>query len=206
MEIGVFGGTFDPPHLGHVNVARDALERLGLDRVLLVPARRSPFKEGGTGATAGELRREMCEAAIGGEAGLDVWDGELHRPEPSYTVDTLRELGQSGRRITLLMGVDQWARFHLWREPRRILEVARVGVLTRGGYDGPEEPGGPGPWPCVRVPVRRIEVSSTEIRRRIRAGRSVRFLVPEGVRRIIEHHSLYGVGVGRVAGDRAPSI
>jgi nicotinate-nucleotide adenylyltransferase len=137
---------------------------------------------------------------------MAVWEGELNRPEPSYTVDTLEALTGPGRRLTLLMGADQWARFHLWREPRRILEIARVGVLVRGGYEGPEKPEGAGPWPCVRVPVRRIEVSSTEIRSRVRTGRSARFLVPEGVRRIIEHHSLYGARTDRVAGAGARSI
>ena len=205
MEIGIFGGSFDPPHLGHLNVARDALEGLDLDQVLFVPARRSPFKTGGGGSTPGEVRRELCQAAILGEPGMAVWDGELHRPEPSYTVDTLAALSAPGRRLTLLMGDDQWAQFHRWKDPRRILEIARVGVLTRGGYEGPAGPAGEGPWPCVRVPVRRVEISSTEIRGRSQAGRSIRFLVPEAVRGIIEHQSLYGSGAGSVAGVGARS-
>lgn len=205
MEIGVFGGSFDPPHLGHLNVARDALEWLGLDQVLFVPARRSPFKEGDEGWAPGEVRKELCEAAIRGEPGMEVWEGELHRPAPSFTVDTLEALAGRGRRLTLLLGADQWAQFHRWKRPRRILELARVGVLTRGGYEGPDGPSGEGPWPCVRVPVRRMEVSSTEIRSRLQAGRSVRFLVPETVRRIIEHQSLYGSGTGSVTGAGARS-
>jgi nicotinate-nucleotide adenylyltransferase len=205
VEIGVFGGSFDPPHLGHLNVARDALEWLELDQVLFVPARRSPFKGRVEGAAPGAVRKGLCEAAIREEPGMAVWDGELHRPEPSYTVDTLASLQEPGRRLTLLLGADQWAQFHRWREPRRILDMARVGVLTRGGYEGPDGPSGDGPWPCVRVPVRRIEVSSTEIRRRARAGRSIRFLVPEAVRRIIEHQSLYGSGTGSAAGIGARS-
>ena len=200
MEIGVFGGSFDPPHLGHLNVARDAREALGLDRVLLVPARRSPFKTPEETPTPGELRVRLCEAAVDGEEGLAVWPGELERPAPSYTVDTLDALKGEGRRLTLLIGEDQWARFHEWHRPRRILELARVAVLGRGGYDGPDRPGGPGPWPCARVSVRRIEISSTEIRRRVREGRSVRFLVPEAVRSLIEQHSLYGSGAGEAAG------
>lgn len=136
---------------------------------------------------------------------MAVWEGELFRPEPSYTVDTLEALQGPGRRLTLLVGVDQWAQFHRWREAERILDLARVAVLSRGGYDGPTEPEGSGPWPSVRVPVRRIEISSTEIRQRIEEGRSIRFLVPEGVRRTIEDQSLYGSGTGKVAGVGARS-
>ena len=200
VEIGVFGGTFDPPHLGHLNVARDALEALRLDRVIFVPARRSPLKAERATRTPAELRATLCEAAVAGEPGLSVWRGELERPAPSYTVDTLEALGADGDRLTLPIGEEQWARFHLWKRTGRILELARVAVLTRGGYDGPAGPEGPGPWPCSRVAVRRIEISSTEIRSRVREGRSVRFLVPEPVRRIIEQQSLYGSGTGELAG------
>ena len=190
MEIGVFGGSFDPPHLGHLNVARDAAEHLGLGRVLLVPAHRSPFKTD-SDATAPDLRRGMCEAAVAGDPLFEVWDGELRRPPPSWTVDSLEALETPGRRLTLLMGQDQWATFHRWKAPRRILELARVAVLDRGGYDGPPGPAD-GDWPCVRVPVRRLEISSTEIRDRVRTGRSIRYLVPEPVRSLIESNTLYG--------------
>lgn len=205
VEIGVFGGSFDPPHLGHLNVARDAMEFLGLDRVLFVPARRSPFKGEEDTATSGADRSALCEAALEGADGFAVWRGELDRPAPSYTVDTLEALALPDRRLTLLVGTDTWAHFHRWHRPRRILELARVGVLTRGGYEGPEEPGGEGPWPCVRVPVRGIDISSSEIRARAEEGRSIRFLVPEAVRRIIEHQSLYGGGAGARAGFAARS-
>lgn len=205
VEVGVFGGSFDPPHLGHLNVARDALEFLGLDQVVFVPARRSPFKGEEATRTPAEYRASLCEAAVEREAGLAVWRGELDRPAPSFTVETLEALQKPGRRLTLLLGEDTWAQFHRWHRPRRILELSRVGVLSRAGYDGPAEPGGSGPWPCIRIPVRRIEISSTEIRKRVQDGRSVRFLVPESVRRIIEHQSLYGSEAGEVAGSAARS-
>lgn len=187
-----------------MNVALDAREALGLDRVLLVPARRSPFKDDDT-ATPGEIRADLCEAAVDGVEGLEVWRGELDRPAPSYSVETLEALQAPGRRLTLLLGQDQWASFHRWRSVRRILELARVAVLSRGGYEGPEQPEGPGPWPCVRTAVRRIEISSTEIRRRIRNGRTIRYLVPDPVRRLIEQQSLYGGATGEMAGSGAPS-
>jgi len=205
VEIGVFGGSFDPPHLGHLIVARDAMEFLKLDRILLVPARRSPFKGEQDTTTSAEVRAALCEAAVEGVAGFAVWRGELDRPAPSFTVDTLESMDQPDCRVTLLVGADTWAHFHRWDRPRRILDLARVGVLARGGYDGPEDPGGDGPWPCVRVPVRQIEISSTEIRGRVRDGRSIRFLVPDAVRQIIEQQLLYGGGTGAVAGTGARS-
>lgn len=205
VEIGIFGGSFDPPHLGHLNVARDAMEFLDLDRVLFVPARQSPFKGEADTSTSAEGRATLCEAALAGAEGFAVWRGELARPAPSYTVDTLEALKQPGHHLTLLLGADTWSHFHKWHRPRRILELARVGVLTRGGYEGPEDPEGDGPWPCVRIPARRIEISSTEIRARAEEGRSIRFLVPEPVRRIIDHQSLYGGGAGEMAGFAARS-
>jgi len=142
----------------------------------------------------------MCEGAVSGDPRFEVWDGELRRPPPSWTVDTLEALRSPGRRLTLLMGQDQWATFHRWKAPRRILELARVGVLERGGYEGPIDPPD-GDWPCVRVPVRRLEISSTEIRERIRSGRSIRYLVPEPVRALIESNTLYGeLAAGSAAG------
>ncbi|MEJ2539830.1 MAG: nicotinate (nicotinamide) nucleotide adenylyltransferase [Gemmatimonadota bacterium] len=205
MDIGLLGGSFDPPHLGHLNVARDAREALGLDQVWLVPAHRSPFKAADPNPARPEVRRALCEAAVSGESGLAVWEGELHRPPPSYTVDTLEELQGTKHRLTLLMGQDQWAALHRWRNPRRIFELARVGVLTRAGYEGSESPEGPGPWPCIRVPVRRIEISSTEVRERRRAGRSIRYLVPDPVRRLIEIESLYGSPSDVTVGAGPPS-
>ena len=198
VEIGVFGGSFDPPHLGHLNVARDALEHLDLDRVLFVPAHRSPFKTGEV-LTDPDLRRRLCEAAVADDPAFGVWDGELRRPPPSWTVDTLEALQDPERRLTLLMGQDQWAEFHRWKAPRRILELARVAVLDRGGYDGPEGPPD-GDWPCNRVPVRRLEISSTEIRERVRAGRSIRYLVPDAVGALIDKNSLYGEPAADLAG------
>jgi nicotinate-nucleotide adenylyltransferase len=191
VDIGLLGGSFDPPHLGHLIVAQDALERLGLDRIRFVPARVSPFKLEETGATAPEVRMEMILAAIAGHPGFEATRVELDRPGPSWTVDTLRELrrAQPGVRPTLLLGGDQWTTFSRWREPDAILELARVAVFGRDGVD-PEPLEGLGGPHCT-VPVTRVDLSSTAVRERVRRGRSIRYLVPEPVRVLIEANGLY---------------
>ncbi|MDT8340456.1 MAG: nicotinate (nicotinamide) nucleotide adenylyltransferase [Longimicrobiales bacterium] len=200
MRLGIFGGSFDPPHLGHLAVAQDAIEALALEELLLVPARVSPFKVGEP-VSAGALRAEMLEAAVAGHPRMRVWRGELERPAPSYTRDTLTQIRDEhpGAELLLLMGDDQWASFPGWRSPREILGLVRVCVLTRSpeaaGRDAPE-------WPHERVPTRRMEISSTEIRERVAAGLSVRFLVPEAVRSLIEVRGLYGTS--DTTSDTAP--
>lgn len=177
--------------MGHLAVAQDAVEALALDVLLLVPARVSPFKAGGE-TTPGATRAELLDRALAGHPALRVWRGELDRPAPSYTVDTLREIQEAfpGAEIFLLMGDDQWRSFPQWRNPRQILQAATVCVLTRG--DGPEEGDAPD-WPHRRVRSRRVDVSSSEIRRRAAEGRSIRFLVPEPVREGIIENRLYGI-------------
>lgn len=190
VNIGVFGGSFDPPHVGHLAVAQDALEALGLDQVYFVPARVSPFKAQLDASPPSE-RVSMLEAAVAGHPRFRIWRGELDRPGPSYTVDTLEELRaeQPDASLTLLIGVDQWESFADWKDPERILQLARVAVMERAGIPS----AGIGPsWPHVTVPVRRIDVSSTEVRERAERGQSIRYLVPESVRARILESRLYG--------------
>lgn len=190
MRVGVFGGSFDPPHVGHLVVAQDATEALALDLLLLVPARVSPFKVQDS-ATPGEVRAEMLERALAGHPLMRVWRGELERPAPSYTVETLRDLATHypGAEFFLLMGQDQWAGFSNWRDPEEILTIAQVCVLDRdAGNDAPAL----GQRPHRRVHTRRVDVSSTEIRERVAAGQSIRYLVPEPVRDAITTNRLYG--------------
>lgn len=192
MKIGVFGGTFDPPHVGHVAVAEDARKHLGLDRLLLVPANVSPFKVDEVGITDAELRLRMTNAAVEGIRGILVDRLELDRDPPSYTVDTLRALAARMREaeLFLLLGVDQWASFGRWKDAEAIAELATIVVLARNGTDAAEiDPGVDVPWRSVRV--RRVDVSSTEIRERVREGLSVEGLVPDAVARIIRDHELY---------------
>jgi nicotinate-nucleotide adenylyltransferase len=191
MEVGLFGGSFDPPHVGHLIAAQDVLERLGLSRVRFVPARVSPFKVDEEGAAPAELRLAMVEAALAGHPGLEADRSELDREPPSYTVDTLRALrrAEPDVRWTLLVGSDQWASFGRWREPEAILQLASVVVMSRDGADVETRTGLDSP--PRTVPVTRIDVSSTDIRARVRQGRSIRYLVPEPVRALIAANGLY---------------
>ncbi len=196
MGIGVFGGTFDPPHLGHVAVAQDARAHLELDRILFVPAHVSPFKMDEAGITDPELRLRMVQAAIEGEEGLEATRLELDRDPPSYTVETLRELRRlhPDADLVLLLGADQWASFGRWKSVREISELAEVAVLAREGK-GPAEvdPGLPPGLDLSPVPVevRRVDISSTEVRDRAGAGQDIQSLIPEGVHALIEAHALY---------------
>ncbi len=193
LRVGVFGGTFDPPHVGHLIAASDALEMLALDEVWFVPAHSSPFKVDDPG-TDPELRCRMVERAIAGDPRFRVSRVEVDRPPPSYSVDTLRLLRREepDAEYTLLLGVDQWAAFAYWKEPREIARMARIAVLTRDGWDPTGmESGVEVPWTVV--PVTRIDVSASGVRERVMTGRSIRHLVPDAVRQFIESKDLYDI-------------
>ena len=184
MRLGIFGGTFDPPHLGHLLVAIDAYEALALDRLVFVPTGRQPLKADIATAPAA-ARLAMMHRLVGDDPRLAVSSIEIDRDGLSFTVDTLKafadEAPQSERYF--LLGADAWRSFPRWRAPDEIMRLATVVVLTRG-----EEP--PKNAPRI-VPVRRIDVSSTEIRSRVRSGLSLRGFVPEAVRAYIEGNGLY---------------
>jgi len=190
MRVGVFGGTFDPPHVGHLIVAQDAMESLGLDRVRLVPAHVSPLKTEGPTGTPPDLRLEMVRRAAAGHPGFEISGAEVERDPPSYTVDTLREFSEAEPDVewTLLLGADQWADFDRWRDPGTIAELARIVVLTRAGADARPVRAGVD-HEVLEVP--RVDVSASDIRRRARTGRSIRYLVPEAVRTLIDEKGLY---------------
>lgn len=189
MRLGVLGGTFDPPHVGHLIAAVDAYEALELDRVLLVPSAVHPFKQGRVRAPA-ELRAEMARAAVAGDERFEVEEMELRRTGPSYTVDTLRALRERwpDAEIFFLVGADNVRDFPAWREPEEVARLARLVVVSRAGEgESPELP-----FPFLTLSVTRVDVSATEIRRRAGAGQSIRYLVPEAVREIVEREGLYG--------------
>jgi nicotinate-nucleotide adenylyltransferase len=191
MRIGLFGGTFDPPHVGHLIAASDAFEHLGLERLLLIPSAVPPHKRDRSHAPAG-LRLEMVRAAVEGDDRFEVLDLELRREGPSYTVDTLRELiaARPGCEFVLLLGVDAARDLPTWKDPDAVLEMARLGVMTREG-----EPMPTGVAATLQpVPVTRVDVSATQIRRRVAEGRSIRYLVPERVRDVIRREGLYRKG------------
>lgn len=189
-KLGILGGTFDPPHIGHLIVAQDAYTALELDRILFIPAAVPPHKQG-RDVTPAAVRMAMLEAAIAGDERFETRDLELRRPGPSYTVDTLRELRAADPdcALFLLIGADQYRALHTWKEPETICELAKLVVLRREGdsYRASDQ---------VRAPdrdleVTRIDVSSTEVRRRVAAGEPTRYLVPSGVGQIIEREGLY---------------
>lgn len=191
MNIGVYGGTFNPPHIGHLILAESAIDGLGLDRVLLVPAAQSPFKEADESPPA-EVRAEMVELAVSGNRRLAGEYAEALRGGVSYTVDTLRMLRERhpGDTLFLLMGADTFNEFPLWRDPDAITALATIGVAERPGHplDLSAHPYGKAAR-SFSMPL--IDVSSTDIRARVRAGLSVRYLVPWTVEVFISSQGLY---------------
>ena len=190
MRLGIFGGTFDPPHLGHLLVAIDAFEALALDRLVFVPTGRQPLKADITTAP-GDARLAMTRRLVGDDARFAVDAMEIERDGLSFTIDTLHAFAARDPEAEryFLLGADAWRSFPRWRSPDEIMRLATVVVLTRGGEPiGPTASGVRAP----RVlPTRRIDISSTEIRSRIRAGLSLRGFVPEAVRDYIEANGLY---------------
>jgi nicotinate-nucleotide adenylyltransferase len=209
VNIGLFGGTFDPPHAGHLIVAQDAALALGLDRILFIPAAQPPHKRAAA-VTAAAVRVRMLELAVAQDRRFGIDRLELERGGASYTVDTLRALhgAQPGVQLTLLVGADQYAEFPTWREPDEIRRLARLAVLMRGGASGAEAESS-GSWrPSVSemaggvlsVAVTRIDISSTAVRRRVAEGLPIRYLVPPAVERFIFENRLYGRNGSSVAG------
>ena len=188
MRLGLYGGTFDPPHLGHLVAASEACDLLRLDRLLWVPAAVHPLK-GGRVRTPAPLRLEMVRAAVAGDPRFQADDQELRREGPSYTVDTLRAVRarHPEAEIFFVTGADNLADLPRWREPDEIARIATLAVVTREGERLPDDP----PYPAVHVPVTRVDVSSTLVRRLAAGGRTLRYLVPDAVRAVIERERLY---------------
>ncbi len=189
VRLGIFGGTFDPPHLGHLLVASDAVEALGLDRLLFVPAGRQPFKSGSIVASPGQ-RLRMVELMVGDDTRFAADRTELDRTGLSFTVDTLAELATRHPRSTrmLLVGEDLVEQMASWHDAARIPELAEIVVLTRGG-EGAARPAGA--LPMRRVATRRIDISSTEIRARVRSGLPIHGFVTDAVAHFIRDAGLY---------------
>ncbi len=187
MKIGLFGGSFDPVHHGHLIVGQAAAEALGLDELRFVPAREQPFKLGQHAAPADD-RAAMLELAVQGAPRLSVERLELERPGPSYTVDTLRALvaRHPGAALTLLLGADAARELEDWHEAGALPGLARIVVFARGSTAVPDSRLIAG---VVEVP--RIEISATEIRGRVRAGLPIRYWVPDAVARYVAQHRLY---------------
>jgi nicotinate-nucleotide adenylyltransferase len=203
-HIGILGGTFNPPHMGHLVMAQEALDQLDLDRVVLMPVAVPPHKEAAEdpGAAA---RVELCRLAVAGDERLDVSTLEVERGGASFTVDTLRELHdlEPEHDLTFIVGGDMAQSLPAWREPEAILGLARLAVAEREGvrrediarrldplHDGDR---------VVFFDMPRIDVSSSGIRRRVAEGRPIRYLVPDAVAEAVAERGLYRQAAGRPA-------
>jgi nicotinate-nucleotide adenylyltransferase len=181
--IGIFGGTFDPIHNGHLILARDAVEQLSLEELLFIPAALSPHKLGQSPSTA-DVRVEMIRAAIEGEPQLCFDTLELERPAPSYTIDTIEALRtrEPGAQFIYLIGEDNVARLSTWHRFDELKKMVQFVVLDRTGVKTEH------PFPTVR---RHIDISASDIRNRVARGQSIRYLVPPAVEEIIRRRQLY---------------
>jgi nicotinate-nucleotide adenylyltransferase len=186
-SIGLLGGSFDPVHHGHLIVGQVAAEALGLDELRFVPAREQPFKQGRHGAPAA-ARAAMLDLALAGTPGFAVERVELDRPGPSYTVETLSALlaRHPGAELTLLLGADAAAELGAWHRAEELPGLARIVVFGRPGLAIP-----PSPLISGTVEVPAIEISATEIRRRVAAGLPIRYWVPDAVAEYVARHRLY---------------
>ncbi len=202
MRLGILGGTFNPPHLGHLVCAQEAYLQLELDQVLFVPAHVPPHKavEDDPGI---EHRLELCRRAVEGDERLEVSSLEAERPGTSYTVDTLEELKTRSpdTELYLLLGADVAAGLSRWRQPERVLSLATLAVTARPGtsrgavMETLARLGGGERARFFTMPA--IGVSSTMIRRRVRAGQAIKYLVPDAVGRYVEDRGLYLSSVAR---------
>jgi nicotinate-nucleotide adenylyltransferase len=198
VRLGLFGGSFDPPHIGHLLVAGDAHEALRLDRIVFIPTGVQPLKVGRAVATPLH-RLEMVRLLIANDARFDVDAVEIERAGLSFTVDTLSAYADRyrGAELFLLVGADVPGAFARWREPERIVQLATVVVLNRaedadGDKESEEDPGAAQLRKRLTfLPTRRIDISSTEIRARLRSGKPVHGFVPDAVAEFIATERLY---------------
>lgn len=221
--VGIYGGTFNPIHLGHLRAAEEVAEALGLERVLFVPSGEPPHKRAGRDGdgeldpiAASALRLEWVRAAVAGNPRFEVSTVEIERPGPSYLVETLLRLRESlapARRVFIL-GRDAFQEMGGWREPERLLTLADFAVTTRPPIEPTTDRLDLWLPACARsdfevasdgrsavhreagtrihlVPITAVDISATDIRARVRAGRSIRYLVPDAVREAIERSGIY---------------
>jgi nicotinate-nucleotide adenylyltransferase len=192
MRIGVLGGTFDPVHVGHLVTAVNVRHELGLDRVLLVVAN-DPWQKAGSVSAPASDRFAMAAAAVAGIHGIEASDLELRRGGPSYTADTVEELGalHPGAELHLILGSDAAGGLDTWEREAEVRERVRLVVVVRPGAEAARPPDG---WSHVVVEVPRLDVSSTDLRARAADGRPLDWLVPGAAVRVIRERRLYGAG------------
>jgi len=201
MNIGVLGGTFDPIHSGHIIIAEEARLKLGLARVLFVPAGQQWLKTGTNIAPAAH-RVEMVKLAIATNPNFEISAVDIDRPGPSYSVDTVAILQQqmgAEAKIFFLVGWDSLAELPQWKEPDRLIQLCKLVAVTRPGFSRPDlkvlESSVPGvTQSVVWLDIAPVDISSTDIRERVAQGLSIHGLVPEGVESYIKEHELYRQG------------
>lgn len=191
-RLGLLGGTFDPPHYGHLIAAQEVAWRLGLDQVLFLPAHQNPLKSRAP-SSAADHRCAMVALAIDGNAVLQLSRLDVDRPPPSYTVDLLRLLHTPDKQLFFLVGADILPELPRWRSPEEILRLARLVVVRRPGSPEPDVAGLPA---AVRervevVPIPGVDIAARHLRERVRLGQPIRYFVPPAVERYIYDHRLY---------------
>lgn len=194
MGLGVLGGSFDPVHLGHLILAEEVREELGLERVVFVPAGQPWLK--GRGVSPDSHRLEMVRRAIADNPAFALSTVEIDRPGPTYTVDTLEALGGEGAGLVFLMGWDALAGLPRWHQPQRIIQLCHLAVVPRPGFPPPDVPALERELPGIASrlhllarPV--LDISASLIRQRVKEGRSIRYLVPPAVGEYIKAQGLY---------------
>jgi nicotinate-nucleotide adenylyltransferase len=191
-RLGLLGGTFDPPHYGHLVAAQEVAWRLRLDRVLFLPAHQNPLKRGQASSPA-EDRCQMVQLAIDDNPVFELSRLDLDRPPPSYTADLLRALHRPTVQLYFVVGADILPELPRWREPEEILRLARLVVVHRPGAPRPrlEALPPPGRERAYIVDVPGVAIASRELRQRVRSGQPIRYLTPPAVERYIAEHHLY---------------
>lgn len=207
--IGIFGGTFDPIHFGHLRVALDVMEQLQLEQMRFIPLNQAVHRE--QPGASGAQRLEMLQAAIADQPGFIADDREIRRDSPSYTLHTLQSLRQElGRQVPLclLLGADAYAAFLQWHKPLEIIQLAHLVVMHRPGHRLPDDPelqaftqqhlleqtqklGASAAGRIMLLPVTQLEISASDIRQRVRQSASARYLLPEAVWEIMVSENLY---------------
>lgn len=197
MKLGILGGTFDPPHNGHLQIAAMAQRALQLGQIVFIPAKQPPHKLNMLVSPL-QTRVAMLERALRGHPAFEISMLEVQREGPSYTVDTLRELRRergTGAELVFIMGEDSLVNFPTWHQPEEIVKLCTLAVLQRPGYDvdmdklETEVKGVKAS--VIMIPAPEIPISASEIRQRVRRGESIRELVPPAVADYIRQHRLY---------------
>ena len=199
-RVGIFGGSFNPVHTGHLVLAQDALERFGLRKVIWIPAAQPPHKPSQALAPAAD-RLEMLRLALQGDPRFEVSEDEVNRGGVSYTVDTVQRLQDRRPDVqwTLIIGGDTLRELHTWKDIGRLLTLCQIVTVARPGFAADQMDPAllrlPEPWPrkllADVITGHRVEIASSELRQRIQRGQSIRYLVPEAVERYIRERRLY---------------